>query len=148
MRRDSARILSDAITDASCRRHKTLVHHKVTLNWHLANKSCFYPLNTERLARKQPIPFLRLWYGATGDRIHDLPTTRRLNAFTSRPPRGVNLGIAKEFDGHVRAHTHTSTCTWTRCWLFYYCQIHVYILENTAERTEMMNDIYNLQLLL
>ena len=32
-----ARVLSAANTDAPCRRHKTRIHHPVTLPWHWAN---------------------------------------------------------------------------------------------------------------
>ena len=37
----------------------------------------FYPLNAERLARKQPVPMLHLWFDAAGARTRDLPTTRQ-----------------------------------------------------------------------
>ena len=47
-----------ANTDAPCRIHKRRVHHQVTLSWHRANQSWFYPLNSERLARNQQLPSL------------------------------------------------------------------------------------------
>ena len=56
MRRDSVRVLSAANTDAPCRRHKTRIQHPVTLSLNRANQSWFYPLNAERLARKQQVP--------------------------------------------------------------------------------------------
>ena len=60
-----SRVLSAANTDAPCRRHKTRLHHPVTLSWHRANQSWFYPLNAERLARKQPVPIFTplVWCG-------------------------------------------------------------------------------------
>jgi len=38
----SARVLRTANTDAPCRRHKTRMHHPVTLSWYRANQSWFY----------------------------------------------------------------------------------------------------------
>ena len=80
-----ARTLSAANTDAPCRRHKTRIHHPVTLSWHRASQSWFYPLNAERLARKQPVPSLTplLWRG------HDSnprPSDYEANALSTRPP--------------------------------------------------------------
>ena len=60
------RVLSATNTDWPCRRHKTHVHHPVTLFWHRADPSWFLSLNAERLARKQPVPILKthlLWRG-------------------------------------------------------------------------------------
>ena len=58
MRHDSALVLKVVNTDALCRRHKTRAYHPVTFSRHLAIQSWFYPLNSERLARKQAVPIL------------------------------------------------------------------------------------------
>ena len=58
LRRVSTLVLSVANTVAPCCIHTTQVHHPVTLFWHRANQSWFYPLNAERLARKQPVPIV------------------------------------------------------------------------------------------
>ena len=50
-RNDSSWVLSAINTNAPCRSHKTRVHHPVTLSWHRANQSWFYPLYAERLVR-------------------------------------------------------------------------------------------------
>ena len=44
---------------------RTQIPHPVTLSWHQANQSYFYPLNAERLARKHLVPiFMSLvWPG-------------------------------------------------------------------------------------
>ena len=38
-------------------RHKTRVHHQVTLSWHRAKQFRLHPLKAERLARTQPYSF-------------------------------------------------------------------------------------------
>ena len=77
LRRDSDRVLSAANTDAPCRRHNTRMNHPVTSTWQRANQSWLYPLNAERLPRKQPVPMLTplVWFGRVRNRDH--PTTRR-----------------------------------------------------------------------
>ena len=64
-----ARVLSAANTDAPCHRHKTRIHDPVTLSWQRANQSWFYPLNAERLARKQPVPICTplVWCGRSSN---------------------------------------------------------------------------------
>ena len=54
----SALVLNAANADEPCRKHKTRVHHPVTLSSRPANQYWFYPLNSERLAKKQPVPML------------------------------------------------------------------------------------------
>ena len=49
--------LSAANTVAPCRRNNTHLHHPVTVSWHRASQSLFYPLNAELLSRKQPVSF-------------------------------------------------------------------------------------------
>ena len=86
MRRDSARVLSPANTDATCCRHKTRVPHPVTLSWHRVNQSWLYPLNAERLARKQlhVVPMLTplVWRGRGPN---PRPTDYEANAISTRP---------------------------------------------------------------
>ena len=81
-----ARVLSAANTDAPCRRHKTRIHHPVTLSWHRANQSWIYPLNPERLARKQPVPIFTplVWCGRGSN---PQPPDYEANALSTRPPR-------------------------------------------------------------
>jgi len=78
--------LSAANTDAPCRRHKTRIHHPVTLSWHRANQSWCYPLNAERLARKQPVPIFTplVWCGRGSN---PRPPDYEANALFTRPPR-------------------------------------------------------------
>ena len=85
MRRDSARVLSAANTDASSHRHKTRMHHPVTLPRHRANQSWFYPLNAERLARKQPVPIVTPLV-CRGRGSNSRPTDYEANALSTRPP--------------------------------------------------------------
>ena len=77
--------LSAANTDAPCRRHKTRIHHPVTLSGHRAIQSWFYPLNAERLARKQLVPIFTplVWCGR---RSSPRPPDYKANALPARPP--------------------------------------------------------------
>ena len=53
---------------------------------HWANQSWVYPLNAERLARKQTVLFVCLWYGAAAD-SNPQPPYYEANALTTGPPR-------------------------------------------------------------
>ena len=79
-----AQVLSAANTDALCRRHKAWIHHPVTLSWHQANQSWFYPLNAERLARKQPVPIFTplVWCGRDSN---PRPPDYEANALSTAP---------------------------------------------------------------
>ena len=81
-----ARVLSAANIDAPCRGHNTRLHHTATLPWHQVNQSWFYPLNAERLARKQPVPiFTPLVWCDRGS--NPRPPDYEANALSARPPR-------------------------------------------------------------
>ena len=73
IRRESARILSAANTDAPYRRHNT----SPRLSRHRANQSWFHPLNAERLARKQPVPIVTPLVMRGQGSNRDFPTMRR-----------------------------------------------------------------------
>ena len=80
----SARVLSAAYSDATCHRHKPRMHYQFTLSWHRANQIWFYPLNAERLTRKQPILTSLDWSGRA--RTRDLLTTCSRRLSVTRPP--------------------------------------------------------------
>ena len=79
-----AQVLSTANTDAPCRRHKTRVHHPVTLSGHRVNQSRVYSLNIERLASKTTNTISKplVWRG-----IEPLPPACETTAFTTQPPQ-------------------------------------------------------------
>ena len=100
-----SRVLSAVITDAPCRRHKTQIHHPVTLSWHRANQSWFYPLIAERLARKQPVSiFTSLVWCVRGSNLW--PPDSEANALSTRPPR--RLG-GKDHDGTLPSFQMTTS---------------------------------------
>ena len=80
-----ARNLIIANTDVPYRRHKTRVHHPVTLSWHRANQFRLYPLSAERLAKKQQVPILTPLVWGSQD-SNPGPPNFEANALTAGPP--------------------------------------------------------------
>ena len=69
--------------------HETRMYHRDTLSWYRASQSWVYPLNVERLARKQPVPMLRhLVWRSRGS--NSRPPNFEANALCTRPPSRFN----------------------------------------------------------
>ena len=75
MRQDSAQVLSAFNTDAPCRRHKTQMHHPVTLSWTFSKQTASTNFDAFGLARPEFEPATsRL----RGERSHPLATATSL----------------------------------------------------------------------
>ena len=102
MSRDSARILSTANTNASCRKHKTRIDHPVTLFWYRANESWFYRFNAERLSTRPRSRFLK----------KDSSMIRYAHSEAhTRPHAHIHTRIHAHTYAHVQTYdrTHTNT---------------------------------------
>jgi len=92
---DTDMILSAANTDARWRRHKTQLHHPVTLYRLRANQSWFYPPNADRQAKKDPVPIIThlVWRGW---RSNPRPSYSGANALITRSIVALILIIESE----------------------------------------------------
>ena len=125
MRRDSAWSLSAINTDAPCRRHNTLIHHSVTLSWHRANQSWCYPLNAERLARKQSVPLLTplVWRDPRPHEYNHCVTVTCMGEVVYKP--------SSIYTDRSKAETCFVTCT---CFISYTSFVHIF---SSSERSSM-----------